>query len=133
MKNISTYIAEKLKISSSSKGSIIPKSDEDLFDIMVSLIRERSMNGDFNDIDTSNITDMGGMFSGFDSFNGDISQWDVSNVKNMGGMFNECRLFNCDISNWDVSSVTNMSGMFSGCRMYHIAKTCHSCLMNVNH
>ena len=66
--------------------------------------------------DTSNVTDMSGMFCSecADSqFNQDISQWDVSNVTNMSGMFSQGGVFNQDISQWIVSSVTNMSLMFS--------------------
>ena len=91
-----------------------------------------------NDIDTSKITDMSYLFSGYknisdidiskwdtskvedmsymffhcDTFNSDLSSWDVSNVKNMNSMFGFCYKFNGDLSNWDVSKVTNMDSMF---------------------
>jgi surface protein len=64
--------------------------------------------------DTSNVTDMGGMFNGAAAFNQDISSWDTSNVTDMGGMFNGAAAFNQDISSWDTSNVTNMSRMFQG-------------------
>lgn len=64
-----------------------PQNKEELKKILEELIEERGNDGDFNDIDTSNITDMSGLFFGKKLFNGDISQWDVSNVTDMGGMF----------------------------------------------
>ena len=54
------------------------------------LIKERTDEGDFNDIDTSKITDMSNLFYRMPQFNGDISNWDVSNVTNMEYMFYWC-------------------------------------------
>ncbi|MER3373686.1 MAG: BspA family leucine-rich repeat surface protein [Allomuricauda sp.] len=71
-----------------------------------------AFNGDLSGWDVSNVTDMSFMFSGADAFNGDISGWDVSNVTNMPGMFQHASAFNGDISGWDVSSVTDMIYMF---------------------
>ena len=42
----------------------------------------------------------------------DIRYWDTSNVTNMSGMFNRAKLFNADISKWDTSNVETMSCMF---------------------
>ena len=113
MKNLNTYITEKLKIRKSSKPSYkyFPKSKEELKDLLKRLIDERGNEGDFNDIDTSYIKDMSQLFYDIDEFNGDISKWDVSNVTNMEMMFAGCN-FNGDLSEWDVSSVSNMEGMF---------------------
>ena len=65
MKNINTYITEKLKIRKSNKPSYkyFPKTKEELKDILKELIKERGNEGDFNDIDTSEITDMSYLFS----------------------------------------------------------------------
>ena len=62
--------------------------------------------------DTSNVTDMYGMFELAFAFNQDIGQWDTSNVNNMAGMFCEAHSFNQDIGQWDTSNVNNMAGMF---------------------
>ena len=66
--------------------------------------------GHISNWDTSNVTNMFGLFSGVD-IDESISNWDVSNVTNMGWMFEDSN-FNQPIGNWDVSSVTNMYSMF---------------------
>ena len=94
--------------------------DRDEFDaLMKKLRKERGEEGDFNDIDVSNVTDMSYVFSEGKKFNGDISQWDVSNVTDMSCMFYGCENFNGDISNWDVSNVTNMRYMFYKCNSFN--------------
>ena len=67
--------------------------------------------GNFNWIDTSEITDMSKLFQ-YSEFNGHIELWDVSNVTNMEYMFAYAQ-FNQPIGDWDVSNVTNMHSMFS--------------------
>ena len=119
MKTINQYIIEKLKIRKSSY-KYFPNSKKELKDLLKQLIKERGNEGDFNDIDTSKITDMASLFITMDivnmeEFNGDISGWNVSNVTDMYGMFYGCKSFNQDISNWDVSKVTNMHYMFQEC------------------
>ena len=95
MKSITTYIIEKLKIRKTSHSyNYFPKTKEELQDIINQLIEERGNEGDFNDIDTSQITDMSRLFFKKSNFNGDISKWDVSNVKDMSNMFMESPLQN---------------------------------------
>ena len=52
----------------------------------------------------------------------DLSNFDTSNVTNMGGMFNSCNyLTSLDLSSFDTSKVTNMYRMFNGCnKLNHI-------------
>jgi surface protein len=69
--------------------------------------------------DTSNITDMSGMFAKAESFNQPIGKWDTSKVTNMMVMFAEAKSFNQPIGNWDTSNVTNMRGMFSGAKSFN--------------
>ncbi|WP_156885139.1 BspA family leucine-rich repeat surface protein, partial [Oribacterium sp. NK2B42] len=68
-------------------------------------------------LDTSNVKDMGGMFSnctGLASL--DVSSFNTSNVKNMRDMFCWCTgLTSLDVSNFDTSNVEDMSDMFDGC------------------
>ena len=114
MKSLKSYIQEKLIIKKSTNYKYLPKSKDELKEIIDKRIKEEGKKVDLNDIDVSEITDMSSLFNGT-GFNGDISKWDVSNVTNMRGMFYNCFKFNCDISNWDVSNVNNISNMFYNC------------------
>ena len=89
-----------------------PKDWYYLIKLLERMVEVRGDEGDFNDIDTSEIESMELLFAINNTFNGNISGWDVSNVKNMSGMFSSATAFNQDISNWDVLKVENMSGMF---------------------
>ena len=93
MKSLHEIISEKLKIKKSSY-KYFPESKEELKDLLKQLIEERGNDGDFNDIDVSNITDMSELFdfAGIAKFNGDISGWNVSKVK-----YNENIFLNCPI------------------------------------
>ena len=114
MKSLKLYINEALHINRNTKiieYNYHPKTNNELQELVKKLIKERGLNADLNDIDTSEITDMSYVF--YQSlFNGDISKWDVNNVTNMAGMFMESD-FNGDISEWDVSNVTDMYGVFA--------------------
>jgi surface protein len=69
---------------------------------------------------TSNVTDMSGMFYRCRFFNADIGAWDTSKVTTMASMFQGSYIsgnisvmaFNKSLNNWNVSKVTNMSNMF---------------------
>ncbi|MEI0525597.1 BspA family leucine-rich repeat surface protein [Brachyspira murdochii] len=104
--------------------------DENIYlgDIDTSLITDMSglfsFEGrkDFSGIEnwnTSNVTNMRGMFYNCYSFNEDIEKWNVSNVKDMGHLFYNCINFNQNISEWNVSNVTDMRGMFKGCTNFN--------------
>jgi surface protein len=66
----------------------------------------------FNNIVTSNVTDMSYMFRGATTFNQNINSWDVSNVTNMNNTFSETDSFNQNIGSWNVSKVIYMPSMF---------------------
>ena len=129
MKSITTYINEKLIVNKNTRAkkyNYYPETKEELQDILKELIKERGNEGDFNDIDTSEITDMSKLFydmisivDSYNNFNGDISGWDVSKVTNMQGMFSHCKYFNKDLSKWNVSNVKNMNGMFFYCENFN--------------
>lgn len=72
---------------------------------------------DVSKFDTSNVTNMGSMFSACYSLTAlDVSKFNTSNVTNMNSMFSGCgKLTALDVSNFDTSKVTNMGGMFNGC------------------
>ena len=63
-------------------------------------------------IDTSNVTDMSGMFYMRNLKSMDLSSFDTSNVTNMYAMFVSCGLTSLDLSSFNTSKVTDMSWMF---------------------
>ena len=92
-----------------------PTSHENLRKLINRLIKERGVNADLNDIDTSLITDMFYLFHNSD-FNGNISKWDVSNIKDMSDMFRRSK-FKGNISDWNVLNVISMRFMFAVCSL----------------
>ena len=68
-------------------------------------------------LNTSAVTDMGGMFSGCSSLTSlNLSNFNTSKVTNMSWMFSGCSsLSSLNLSNFNTSAVTDMSYMFSGC------------------
>ena len=90
-----------------------PKDKDNLKKLLERMIEVRGDEGDFNDIDTSDIEDMSLLFYKKERFNGDITGWNVSGVKYMRFMFEKAKSFNQPIGNWDVSGVKEMQYMFS--------------------
>jgi len=124
MKQINTYINEKLRMTSKRQYTCQPKDKKELRQIILQRIEDEGPECDLNDIDTSKIIDMSYLFdtrnySIFKDFNGDISMWDVSNVEYMQSMFYGCKKFNCDISRWNVSHVNDMNFMFRWCENFN--------------
>jgi len=120
MKNLIDII-EGLKIGSKTKVNKSFRNPKD-WDELRDIIRERleeNKDANLNDIDVSDITDMGELFWGLGPHNIDISKWDVSNVKYMSRMFEGCTNFNSNISDWDVSNVVDMSWMFNDCKKFN--------------
>ncbi len=72
-----------------------------------------NFNQDIGDWNTSNVTDMTGLFYEATSFNQDIGAWDVSKVTSMYATFWDADAFNQNIGDWDVSSLTYMYGIFA--------------------
>ena len=72
---------------------------------------------DVSSFDTSKVTDMDSMFYGCSALTMlDVSNFDTSNVKDMGEMFRRCSsLVTLDLSSFDTSKVTLMWDMFVGC------------------
>lgn len=72
---------------------------------------------EFDNCDTSEVTDMSGMFYECSSLGTlDVSSFDTSNVTDMSFMFTACRnLTDLDVSTFDTSNVTSMMHMFSYC------------------
>ena len=72
---------------------------------------------DLQGFDTSNVTNMAGMFQNCSSLTKiDVSGLQTSKVTNMSYMFYGCSgLTNLDLSSFDTSAVTTMTSMFNGC------------------
>lgn len=123
MLSINNFISEKLKINSKSKVNqqeykYHPNTCVELMEIVGKRIKEEKDNIDFNDIDTSNVQIMEGVFAYQSKLtNIDISNWNVSDVKSMLEMFAGCKSLESigDISDWKIDSLTDITGMFYGC------------------
>ena len=87
IKKFNEFMNESHSNVSNNKKGYKPKNKKELEKILEQLIEERGNDGDFNDIDTSDIKDMSFLFEGKKEFNGNISHWDVSKVTDMSGMF----------------------------------------------
>ncbi len=89
----------------------IPEINDNVIDFGVTI--------DLNFLDVSKVTDMSGLFKGFDvsphpeegwfcKIHIDISGWNVSNVTKMAHMFDGCDHVDFgDLSKWDRSKVTD--------------------------
>jgi surface protein len=121
MKPLYEYLIGGNKAGRAVKYQYHPMSWYELHNLMYELVKQRGMDGDYNDIDTSQVEDMNGLFTGpmFDDFNGDITKWNTSRVTNMENMFRYCHKFNRDLSDWDVSRVEEMKGMFYECTLFN--------------
>ena len=64
--------------------------------------------------DTSQVTNMSGMFQLASSFNQPIGQWKTNQVTDMSFMFQLASSFNQPIGQWETNQVTNMYYMFNG-------------------
>ena len=136
--NVSKAMRKHIKKDSQS-GKYIPKTRNELWTLCYYLEDDDIALGD---IDTSNITDMRGIFNsslflervdysgietwdtskvvdktelfkGAKSFNYNINSWNVSNVVSMCLMFANAEKFNQPLNNWDTSSVEFMTKMFN--------------------
>ena len=89
-----------------------PEDRDTLKELLERMIEVRGDEGNFNDIDTSDITSMQFLFNYNETFNGNITGWSVSKVIDMSGMFYCAKSFNQDISKWEFPNLINMSCMF---------------------
>jgi surface protein len=76
-------------------------------------------NTSWNTWDTSNVTNMLGMFEFATNFNQNIGSWNTSAVTNMQNMFASATAFNQNIGSWNTSAVTNMSSMFNAATAFN--------------
>ena len=69
-------------------------------------------------LDTSEVTDLEGMFCGCWNIKNFkfLKDWDVSKCKNFSYLFEDCSFSEIDfLSNWNVSNSTHLNSMFYGC------------------
>ena len=94
------------------RNQIRPKNTKDWFNYS----KVKTINN-IEKLDTSNVTDMTGMFSNCSSLTElDVTHFDTSNVTNMSYMFYNCSsLTELDVTNFDTSNVTDMTSMFYNC------------------
>ena len=90
-----------------------PKDEDNLKELLKRMIEKRGDEGDFNDIDTSDIEDMNSLFYKKERFNGDISGWDVSKVKDISYMFHDATSFNQDLSKWNLTKKDTLDIFFN--------------------
>ena len=96
-----------------------PKDRDTLKKLLKRMIKVRGDGGDFNDIDTSDITSMELLFNDNKTFNGDITGWNVSSVRNMRSMFYGATSFNQPIGDWEFPKVKNMNRMFYNAKSFN--------------
>ena len=96
-----------------------PKDKDTLEKLLKRMIKMRGNEGDFNDIDTSDIESMESLFKFNKTFNGDITGWNVSNVRNMSGIFWGATSFNQPIGDWKFPKVKYMGNMFYGASSFN--------------
>ena len=101
------------KLTIGGKGGII--ANESMINYFAGFNKMTSI--DLSAIDTSEVTNMGGMFDECSSLTIlDVSKFDTSKVTDMSGMFYYCSsLTSLDVSNFDTSKVIAMRFMFSEC------------------
>jgi len=119
-KNKKFKLCEELKLENNSEDFIeIKLIETKAITDMSNIFKYCTSLPDISTWDTSNVTNMSGMFGDFSSLKelSDISKWNTSKVINMSYMFYNCRSLKSlpDISKWDTSNVVDMSYMFKNC------------------
>ncbi len=142
MKKYKPQTKEELKNLVFTDGIKLSCVDTSLITDM-SYLFQKSERKDFEGIeewDTSNVTNMKGMFSFAKAFNQNINNWNVSKVEDMSYMFKACDSFNQPINDWDVSNVKTMEAMFHSAPFFNQPldkwntsrlKTCMRCFADV--
>ena len=71
-----------------------------------------TFNSNISGWDTTNVTNMTGLFTDAATFNQPIGSWNTSAVQYMNFLFSGAAAFNQNIGNWNVSNVTGMAHLF---------------------
>ena len=111
MLNFEQYLLERTSSVSNRDKKIV--SEEELREMIA------NRDTDIAKVDVGRVTNMKNLFADSHSFGkewtADISDWDTSNVTDMSGMFFYCKNFNQDLSKWNIDKVKDFSLMFSNC------------------
>jgi surface protein len=81
---------------------------------MNSTFRDSNFNGELNDWNTVNVTDMRSIFENNTSFNQPINKWNIRGITDMSRMFYGASAFNQPLNNWTTIQITNMRNVFTG-------------------
>ena len=99
MKTLKESILSSTKTGKS--GFLIPKTKEELIEMIANEIKEKGITCDLNHIKTHKITDMSDLFNwslekinGNGYFNNDISNWKINPKCNTNKMFYDCKIKN---------------------------------------
>ena len=103
------------KIEGGSVKKVVIKADINIKSDTI--IPTSTVEASFKGSNTSNVTNMTGMFANCHSLTSlDVSRFNTSNVTSMSSMFQNCDgLKSLDLSRFDTSKVTNMNFMFEDC------------------
>ena len=116
--SIKAYVeGTKLTIAGNGAGKIMANANSS--NAFYNFSKVTSISG-LNLLDTSNVTNMRGMFGGCRTLTsvGNLAGWDTSKVVDMSWMFYYCyALTSLDLSGFNTSNVTDMYSMFNYCRM----------------
>ena len=98
------------------------------------IIPQSTVEASFKGSNTSNVTNMRGMFSTCHSLTSlDVSSFNTSNVTSMSSMFQNCTsLTSLDLSGFDTSKVTNMDYMFTDCNALRTIRMVGCTLETIN-
>ena len=111
-------------MNANNETTLHPTTKEELRAIIEQELKRQGADADLNHIDVSGVTDMSFLFDGLDVRNIKIrnikiDKWDTSNVTNMEGMFFLAESFNGDPSAWNTSNVTNKQYMLCGATSFN--------------
>ena len=119
MKEINSYINEKLVINKDSKlFKVKVSSKREIQQIINDMIKKNPQNSEninLNHLDVSGVEDMTRLFRSYEFKTIDIKSWDVINVKTMSSMF-PTTLESVDLSDWQTDSITSTTSMFLNCK-----------------
>lgn len=128
MKNLPTYITEKLKIGKNNPYNkpyqYFPKNSYELsykvLEEKMNMVENNIL--DMSDVDISNVTNLDSLFTEVNAYNPnidtiDISGWNTSHIEYMGAMFAYCKNIKriIGIEDLDLKSCKDMHSMFAIC------------------